>query len=55
MNPNPDASPTLARVDVTNPSLSSSSRRDLSVIIGALGNIKMCDPSFSPPDPIACP
>jgi type IV fimbrial biogenesis protein FimT len=53
MNPNPSGPPTpLTRVDVTNTTLGSPHR--LSVVIGALG-IKMCDPSFTLPDPVACP
>jgi type IV fimbrial biogenesis protein FimT len=51
---NPDASPSLTQIDVTNPSMSTP--RPLRVVVGIAGT-KLCDPDTAivAPDPMACP
>jgi type IV fimbrial biogenesis protein FimT len=51
---NPDASASLTRIDITNPTMSTP--RALRVVIG-VGAIKLCDPDAAivAPDPMACP
>ncbi|MEW5879183.1 MAG: GspH/FimT family pseudopilin [Pseudomonadota bacterium] len=51
---NADASPTLARIDLTDPDLDPTQARPLRVTIDAGGGVRMCDPALPPSDPRAC-
>ena len=52
-----DGTASLTEIDVTNPSVSLSARRDLHVLISAVGGAsatKLCDPAVLAPDPRSC-
>jgi len=54
--PNADTTPSIVKIDVTNPNIAATSRRNLRVIINAGGNTRMCDPAVvSATDPRGCP
>jgi type IV fimbrial biogenesis protein FimT len=53
----PAATAPLTEVDVTNPSVSVGARKDLHVLISAIGGTsatKLCDPAVPAPDPRSC-
>jgi type IV fimbrial biogenesis protein FimT len=55
--PTAAATTPLTEVDVTNPSVSVGARRDLHVLISAIGGTsatKLCDPAVLAPDPRSC-
>lgn len=52
--PNADGSPTSTRIDVSNPLLAAEDRRDLRLVFGPAGDIRMCDPRVSSTDPRGC-
>jgi type IV fimbrial biogenesis protein FimT len=55
--PTAAATTPLREVDVTNPSVSVGARRDLHVLISAIGGTsatKLCDPAVLAPDPRSC-
>ncbi|MCK6413671.1 MAG: GspH/FimT family pseudopilin [Azonexus sp.] len=52
---NSDGSPTLTQLNIDNPSLAAEKSRDLRIVIGAGGSIRMCDPAVSGSDTRACP
>ena len=52
---NADATPSIVKVDVTNPNVSPSAMRALRLIVNPGGSIRMCDPALAPPEPRGCP
>jgi type IV fimbrial biogenesis protein FimT len=53
--PNPDGSPAIAQIDISNPMVSAADgARPLRILIGASGNVRMCDPALPTSDPRAC-
>jgi type IV fimbrial biogenesis protein FimT len=52
--PNLDGSPTATRIDITNPILATADRRDLRVVFGPAGDVRMCDPRVATTDPRGC-
>jgi type IV fimbrial biogenesis protein FimT len=52
---NADATPSIVRIDVTNPNVSPSAMRPLRLIVNAGGSIRMCDPSLAASDARGCP
>jgi len=52
---NADASPSIVKIDVSNPNVSPGAMRPLRIIINAGGSTRMCDPSLAPPEPRGCP
>jgi len=53
---NADTTPSIVRIDVTNPNIAATSRRNLRVIINGGGSLRMCDPAVtSATDPRGCP
>ena len=50
--PNPDGSVSIAQIDVT--TAMTAEPRDLRLLVG-LSDVRMCDPKFASPDPLACP
>ncbi|HKW36487.1 MAG TPA: GspH/FimT family pseudopilin [Burkholderiales bacterium] len=53
---NADTTPSIVRIDVTNPNIGAGARRNLRVIVNAGGSIRMCDPAVvSATDPRGCP
>jgi type IV fimbrial biogenesis protein FimT len=55
VNPNPDGSVPLVRIDISNPRITSAAARPLRVIVTTGGSIRMCDPAVAGTDPRACP
>jgi type IV fimbrial biogenesis protein FimT len=57
--PNADASSSIARIDIDNPMVTAADgARPLRILVGASGNVLMCDPGLTvtnPGDPRACP
>lgn len=52
---NQDGSPALSQIDVGNPSMDASARRDMQITISAGGEIRMCDPKVTDTaDPRKC-
>jgi type IV fimbrial biogenesis protein FimT len=52
---NADGTPSIVKIDVTNPNVSASAMRPLRIIINSGGSTRMCDPSLAPPEPRGCP
>ncbi|HXZ54145.1 MAG TPA: GspH/FimT family pseudopilin [Burkholderiales bacterium] len=53
---NADTTPSIVKIDVTNPNIPPTSRRNLRIIVNAGGNLRMCDPAVvSATDPRGCP
>jgi len=52
---NADATPSIVKIDVTNPNISPSAMRALRIIINSGGSVRMCDPSLALPEPRGCP
>jgi type IV fimbrial biogenesis protein FimT len=52
--PNADGTPTASRIDVSNPALATADRRDLRLLFGPAGDVRMCDPAVSGADPRRC-
>jgi type IV fimbrial biogenesis protein FimT len=53
---NADTTPSIVKIDVTNPNIPATSRRNLRIIVNAGGNLRMCDPAVtSATDPRGCP
>jgi type IV fimbrial biogenesis protein FimT len=51
---NADASLPVTQVDVDSAVLAPADSRELRITVGAGGNVRMCDPQVSAPDPRAC-
>ncbi|TXF12056.1 prepilin-type N-terminal cleavage/methylation domain-containing protein [Pelomicrobium methylotrophicum] len=51
---NADASPSIAQVEVSSSALADAETRKLQIRVGVGGDVRMCDPQLSPPDPRAC-
>ncbi len=52
---NADGSPSIVKIDMTNPNVSPSAMRALRIIISSGGSTRMCDPALAPPEPRGCP
>ncbi len=56
--PNPDGSPSITQIDVSNPMVSTADgARPLRIVVAPSGNVLMCDPGLTvtnPSDPRAC-
>ncbi len=52
---NADATPSIVKIDVTNPNVSPGAMRALRLIVNSGGSIRMCDPSLAAPDARGCP
>lgn len=51
---NVDGSPSAASVDITNPMIAAGDRRTLRLVVGAAGDVRMCDPALAAGDPRGC-
>lgn len=51
---NADGSPTPTQIDVSNPILATADRRDLRLVFGPAGDVRMCDPLVTGTDPRRC-
>jgi type IV fimbrial biogenesis protein FimT len=54
VTPNLDGTPTATQIDISNPMLAAQDRRDLRLVFGAAGNVRMCDPAIAASDPRGC-
>jgi type IV fimbrial biogenesis protein FimT len=54
VTPNADGTPTALRIDISNPILAAGDRRDLRIVFGPAGDVRMCDPLVAAPDPRRC-
>lgn len=52
---NADGTPSIVKIDVTNPNIAPDARRPLRIVINAGGSIRMCDPVLAASDPRGCP
>jgi type IV fimbrial biogenesis protein FimT len=52
---NADGTPSVVKIDVTNPKVSPSAMRPLRIIINSGGSTRMCDPALASPEPRGCP
>ena len=52
---NADATPSIVKIDVTNPNVSPTAMRALRLIVNSGGSIRMCDPSLPASDVRGCP
>jgi type IV fimbrial biogenesis protein FimT len=52
---NADGSPSIVKIDMTNPNVSPSAMRALRIIINSGGSTRMCDPALALPEPRGCP
>ena len=52
---NADGTPSIVKIDLTNPNVSPGAMRPLRVIINSGGSTRMCDPALAPPEPRGCP
>ena len=52
---NADGSAPIAKIDISNPKITSAVARPLRVVVTAGGSIRMCDPAVASADPRACP
>lgn len=51
---NADATSSITRVDVDSSVLPASESRELRIMVGIGGDVRMCDPQLAAPDPRAC-
>jgi type IV fimbrial biogenesis protein FimT len=51
---NIDGSPAAMQIDVANPIVGDADRRVLRVVLGAAGDVRMCDPAVQAADPRGC-
>jgi type IV fimbrial biogenesis protein FimT len=52
---NADGTPSIVKIDVTNPNVPPSAMRPLRLIVNSGGSTRMCDPSLALPEPRGCP
>jgi type IV fimbrial biogenesis protein FimT len=52
---NADGTPSIVKIDVTNPNVSASAMRALRIIVNSGGSTRMCDPALALPEPRGCP
>jgi type IV fimbrial biogenesis protein FimT len=52
---NADATPSIVKIDVTNPNISPSAMRALRIVVNSGGSIRMCDPSLAASATRGCP
>ena len=52
---NADGTPSIVKIDVTNPKVSPSAMRPLRLVVNSGGSIRMCDPSLAASDTRGCP
>jgi type IV fimbrial biogenesis protein FimT len=52
---NADASKSIVRIDVTNPSVAAGAVRPLRIAVNPGGSARMCDPALAASDPRGCP
>lgn len=52
---NADGTPSIVKIDVTNPSIGPGARRPLRIVINAGGSTRMCDPALAASDTRGCP
>jgi type IV fimbrial biogenesis protein FimT len=51
---NADASLPITQIDITSATLTGSDARNLRIVLGSGGNVRMCDPAVASGDPRAC-
>jgi type IV fimbrial biogenesis protein FimT len=51
---NIDGSPSAASIDISNPLIAAADRRTLRLVVGAAGDVRMCDPALAAGDPRGC-
>lgn len=51
---NADASPSITQIDVDTAALAAADSRELRIVVGGGGNIRLCDPQVAAGDPRAC-
>jgi type IV fimbrial biogenesis protein FimT len=52
---NADATPSINKIDVTNPNVPPGAMRQLRIVVNAGGSMRMCDPALALPEPRGCP
>ena len=52
---NADATPSINKIDVTNPNVSPGAMRPLRIVVNPGGSMRMCDPALALPEPRGCP
>jgi len=51
---NIDGSPVATQIDIVNPVVGAADRRALRLVLGAAGDVRMCDPAVAITDPRGC-
>jgi len=52
---NADGTPSIVKIDVTNPNVSPTAMRALRLVVNSGGSIRMCDPALAASDTRGCP
>ncbi len=52
---NADGTPSINKIDVTNPNVPPGAMRPLRIVVNAGGSMRMCDPALALPEPRGCP